>query len=271
MMKFLRHRIGDERLLRLIERMLKAGILEDGLVHASEEGTPQGSIVSPLLSNVYLHYVLDLWFSKRVRKWSQGEAHLFRFADDFVAGFQYRADAMRFRELLAERLEGFGLQLAEEKTRCLEFGRFARDNARRRGTKPEGFTFLGFDHYCGETRTGKFKVKRRTARKKLQASLRKFTDWCQRARRWMTKGEMLRSARQRILGHLNYYAITDNSSRCGEFIYHARRTLFKWLNRKSQRRSYTWEGFRQVLDLMDWPTAKIRKDLSPFRRIHEAT
>lgn len=271
LMKFLRHRIGDERLLRLVERMLKAGILEDGLVYASEAGTPQGSILSPLLSNVYLHYVLDLWFNKRVRKWSQGEAYLFRYADDFVACFQYRADAMRFRELLEERLEGFGLQLAEEKTRCLKFGRFARDAARKRGKRPEGFTFLGFDHYCGKTRTGKFKVKRRTARKKLQASLRKFTEWCQSARRWMTKGEMLRLARQKIIGHLNYYAITDNSSRCGEFVYQATRILFKWLNRKSQRRCYTWEGFRQVMKWLRWPTAKIRNDLNPFRGMNEAT
>lgn len=154
LMKFLRHRIGDERLLRLIEKLLKAGILEDGLVQASEEGTPQGSIVIPLLSNVYLHYLLDFWFTKRVARHSDGQAYLFRYADDFVACFQYRADARRFRQILAERLEGFGLEVAEEKTKCLEFGRFARSNAKRRGSKPEGFTFLASTTTVERPRTG---------------------------------------------------------------------------------------------------------------------
>jgi RNA-directed DNA polymerase len=267
LMKFLAHRIGDKRLLRLIERFLKAGVLEDGLVKASDEGTPQGSILSPLLSNVYLHYVLDLWFNKRVAKrLSRGESSIFRYADDFVACFQYKDDAYNFQRLLRERLEGFNLELAEEKTQTLEFGRFARSNAKKRGEKPKGFTFLGFDHYCGNTKEGHFKVKRRTNRSKLQSGLKKFMQWCERSRRWMPKGEMMRRARARIAGHLNYYAITDNSPRCGEYIYHATRILFKWLNRKSQRNSYTWEGYGQALRKLNWPTNGVRKDLNPCRR-----
>jgi RNA-directed DNA polymerase len=267
MVKFLRHRIGDERVIRLIIRMLKGGILEDGLVHATEEGTPQGSILSPLLSNIYLHYALDLWFNRVVRKQSQGEAYYFRFADDFLACFQYEEDAARFRQRLGDRLEGFGLKLAEDKTQRIAFGRFARANAQQRGEKPKEFTFLGFTHYCGKTREGYFKVKRRTSRKKLGQSLRQFTDWAMKARKVLRVREMIRQARTRVVGHLSYYAITDNTKRCSYYRYRATQILFHWLNRKSQRRAYNWAQFNQVLALLNWPTVTIRKDLNPCRRV----
>jgi group II intron reverse transcriptase/maturase len=266
MVKFLHHRIGDERIIRLIQRMFKSGFMEDGLVYASEEGVPQGSILSPLLSNVYLHYVLDLWFSRRFLKQCRGQAYYFRFADDFVACFQYQADASRFESQLPNRLEGFGLEVAVEKTRCIAFGRFARNQARQRGQKPAEFTFLGFTHYCGKTRNGYFKLKRRTSRKKLGQSLRKFSEWSNKARRMMRKGEMLRSARRRVQGYLNYYAITDNADRCDYYVHRVKHILFKRLNRKSQRKAYTWEGFSQALAYVGWPTVRIQKNLSPYRR-----
>jgi len=266
MKTFLQHRIGDPRIIELIWRMLKGGILEEGLVRATEEGTPQGSILSPLLSNIYLHYVLDLWFRHRVRKQCRGEAYYFRFADDFLACFQYRDDAEVFLKQLSERVNGFGLELAMEKTRCIEFGRFARQTARKRGEKPKEFTFLGFTHYCGKTKAGYFKVKRRTSRKKFGQSLHKFGTWARRARNVLRKGEMLRRARVRIMGHLNYYAITDNAELCKKYVFYATRLLFKWLNRKSQRRAYTWAGFNHALAALDWPTPRIRKDLNSCRR-----
>ena len=265
MLKFLRHRIGDERVIRLIMRMLKSGILEDGLVRASEKGTPQGSILSPLLSNIYLHYVLDLWFSHRIKRQCQGKAYYFRFADDFLACFQYKGDAVLFRNRLKDRIKDFGLQIAEEKTRSIEFGRFARANARRRGGKPQEFTFLGFTHYCGKTRKGNFRIKRRTSRKKFAQSLREFTEWARKSRSVLRKGEMLRRAKVRIDGHLNYYAITDNLWKCSAYRHYATKILFKWLNRKSQRRTYTWKGYLQALKWVGWPRIYTRKNLNPHR------
>lgn len=263
--KFLRHRIGDERLLGLITRMLKSGIMEDGLTHANEEGAAQGSIVSPILSNVYLHYALDLWFEKRVKPHAKGEAYLFRFADDFLCAFQFKEDAENFERSLKDRLEGFGLEIAPEKTRRMEYGPFAIQNAKRKDEKRPSFTFLGFTHYCGRTRHGVFKVKRHTAVKKFRAKLQEYTEWIQKSRGKMSTGELMRSAKARIQGHLNYYAITDNSRMCSSYHYWITRITYKWVNRRSQRLSYSWQEFNQMLKEIHWPTPRIRVNLCPFR------
>lgn len=263
--KFLRHRIGDERMLRLITRMLKAGIMEDGLTQASEEGAPQGSIVSPVLSNIYLHYALDSWFEKRVKPQAKGEAHLFRFADDFLCAFQYKEEAETFERNLKDRLEGFGLEIAPEKTRRMEYGPYAVQNAKRKGEKQPAFTFLGLTYYCGKTRNGVFKVKRHTSLKKFRAKLREYTEWIKGSKGDMPTGELVRRAKARIQGHLNYYAITDNSLMCRKYLCWFTRITFKWLNRRSQRLSYSWNEFNQMLKEVKWPQARIKVNLCPFR------
>ena len=268
LLKFLRQRIGDERVLRLISRMLKAGIMEDGLVQVAEVGTPQGSILSPLLSNVYLHYVLDLWFQRRIRRRCRGEAYLFRFADDFVACFQYQTDADDWLTRLGDRMEEFHLELAQEKTRQLEVGRYARAKAYRRGEKPKEFTFLGMTFYCGKTRYGAFKIKRKTSRKKLGQSLARFTDWIRRYRNLLPTGTLLREAKARVQGHLNYYAITDNAESCQRYMHLTRRALFKWLNRRSQRKAYTWAACQQALRHVGWPQVRMRVNLNPFATLN---
>jgi group II intron reverse transcriptase/maturase len=267
LVKFLRHRIGDERVLRLIIRMLKSGIMEDGIVRASEEGVPQGGNLSPLLSNVYLHYALDLWVERRYKRKCLGEAYYFRFADDFLAGFQYREDAERFLQEMGERLGQFHLALEASKTRLLEFGRFAEEHARRRGERPETFDFLGFTHYCGHTRYGNFKVKRKTAAKKFRAKLKETKEWLQQERSRLKKGELLRRAKLKLQGHLNYYGITDNGEMCHAFKYQMEQLMYKWLNRQSQRRSYTWGRFCDALAWVAWPSATAVHRLDPFRRL----
>jgi RNA-directed DNA polymerase len=266
LMKFLGVRIGDKRVLRLIWRMLKGGVMEDGLVRASEEGTPQGGNLSPLLSNVYLHYALDLWFERRFRRQCRGEAYLFRFADDFLACFQYREDAERFLKELQERLEKFHLEVEPTKTRLLPFGRFARKNAEREGKKPAEFDFLGFTHYCGQTRQGSFMVKRRTSKSKFRAKLKETKVWLRKVRNRLKAGYLLIKAKEKLVGHLNYYAIADNYRMCDSFRTELARLLFKWLNRRSQRRSYTWERFESALAWVEWPSVRIVHNLDPFRR-----
>jgi group II intron reverse transcriptase/maturase len=252
LMKFLGERIGDKRILRLIWRMLRGGVMEDGLTQASEEGTPQGGSLSPLLSNVYLHYVLDLWFERIFRKQCRGEVYFLRFADDFLACFQYREDAARFNAALPERLGKFHLEVEPTKTRLLEFGRFARRAAERAGKQPETFDFLGFTHYCGQTRQGSFKVKRRTSKKKYRAKLKEWQAWLRESRGLVKAGALLRTAKAKLRGHLNYYAITDNLPMCESFKHQVTQLLFKWLNRRSQRRSYNWERFNSALAWVGW-------------------
>ena len=258
LMKFLAHRIEDKRIQRMVKRFLKAGVAEDGNVTVSDEGTPQGGVISPLLANIYLHYALDLWFEKVYRKSCTGFARLIRYADDFVACFQYELDAVKFRRELSKRLCKFGLEVEPTKTRVVKFGRFAVQNAAAKGEKPETFDFLGFTHYCGTRRDGKgFRMKRVTARKKFTAKLKGFKEWLKSARTMKTK-ELWETAKAKLKGHYAYYGVTDNLSGIKRFREEMRKLLFKWLNRRGKRGCLNWQKFEDMLKRFPLPEPRIK-------------
>lgn len=240
LIKMLSLRIRDNAFLRLIRKWLKAGILDtDGKVIHPQAGTPQGGIVSPVLANIYLHYVLDLWYEKVVKPRS-GNSYLCRYADDFVCLFRYREDAERFYRELPERLGKFGLSISEEKTRIVRFSKIDMQAQSR-------FDFLGFEFRWSKSRSGKPHVKRRTSRKKLRQSIRNFTEWCKQNRN-MPLRILIPSLNSKLRGYYNYYGVIDNSKSLWTFSQQLERILFKWLNRRSQRRSYNWDGFKAMLE-----------------------
>lgn len=258
LLKFLAHRIEDKRVQRMVKRFLKAGVAEDGSVTVSDEGTPQGGAISPLLANIYLHYALDLWFEKVYCKSCTGFARLIRYADDFVVCFQYKLDAERFREELGKRLGKFGLEVEPTKTKVMEFGRFAVQNARRRGERAETFDFLGFTHYCGTKRDGKgFRMKRVTARKKFIVKLTIFKEWLKKARILKAR-ELWETAQAKLRGHYNYYGVTDNLSGIKRFGEEVKKLLFKWLNRRGKKNCLNWERFLEMLKRFPLPKPRIR-------------
>ncbi|GBF74966.1 hypothetical protein PA598K_03339 [Paenibacillus sp. 598K] len=261
LMKFLAKRIGDPNIHRLVKRMLIAGIQEDGKFEPTEEGTPQGSAVSPLLANVYLHYVLDLWFEEAVKKQLKGRAEMVRFADDFVCMFQYQEDAERFYYALRKRLEKFNLNVAEEKTKIIRFGRYAAEARKKAGLgKPETFDFLGFTHYCGKSRTGNFRVKRKTSRKKFRQKIKAFDAWMKQARH-QKLAKTLAIAQAKLVGHYQYYGVTDNYERIKAYTYITQKSMWKWLNRRSQRNSYTKEEFYALLKRCEFPRPRIHVNI----------
>jgi len=264
LMKFLAHRIEDKRIQRMVKRFLKAGVAEDGSVTVSDEGTPQGGVISPLLANIYLHYALDRWFEKVYRKSCTGFARLIRYADDFVVCFQYKTDAQRFREELGKRLGKFGLEVEPTKTKVMEFGRFAVQNAKRRGERAETFDFLGLTHYCGTKLDGKgFRMKRVTARKKFIAKLKSFKEWLKKARNLKTK-ELWETAQAKLRGHYNYYGITDNLRGIVRFGEEVKKLLFKWLNRRGKKHCLNWEKFKEMLKRFPLPKPRIRVSMFGF-------
>ncbi len=258
LVKFVEHRIADPRLLRLIRKWLRAGVSEDGKWSKTEVGTPQGSVISPVLANIYLHYVLDLWVSNW-RKSAHGDVIIVRYADDWVMGFQYRKEAERFLHELQGRMAKFGLEPHPEKTRLIEFGRFAAANRSKRGEgKPETFDFLGFTHICAKTRKDKrFIIRRKTIAKRLRAKVKEVKEEILRRRHEPVPelGKWLRSV---VQGHLNYYAVPGNKQSTDAFRSEVMRGWFRALRRRSQKaRNLTWERFKRLV--RTWlPTSRVK-------------
>jgi group II intron reverse transcriptase/maturase len=247
MLRFLEHRIADKRVLRLIRKWLKAGAVEDGERTDVQVGTPQGAVISPLLANIYLHYVFDLWIQRWRSREAKGEVIIVRYADDSVAGFERKADVGRFLEALKERLAKFGLSLNGEKTRVLEFGRFAAQHRARSGlSRPETFDFLGFTHVCSVTReNGRFTVMRLTSSKRMRATLKALRHAI--ARRMHQPIPVIGRWLQRVIrGYFNYHAVPGNSWRLSNFRREVGRAWLHALRRRGQRRRMSWEKFRRV-------------------------
>jgi len=250
-------RIADPNILWLIKKTLTAGVVEDNKWQPTIKGSEQGNLASPVISNIYMHYALALWFDTVFKKDCRGECGLVIFADDFVGTFQYKEEAEKFLVSTQERFALFGLELEPTKTRLVEFGRFAEPNRKNRGEgMPDTFDFLGLTHFCSKShKTGKFRLKRRTARKKFRLKLKEMNLWLKQNRHLRLK-ELTSKLNQKLRGHYQYYGITDNYKSMDNFLYQVNRMLFKWLNRRSQRKSYTWEGYAELLKI--FPLARPR-------------
>jgi group II intron reverse transcriptase/maturase len=264
LIRFMEHRIGDRRIIRLIRKWLKAGVLEDGIVTISDKGTGQGAVISPLLANIYLHYVLDLWAMRWRRREAAGDMIIVRYADDFIIGFQHESDARRFLEEMRERLEKFALSLHPEKTRLIEFGRFAAERRKRRGLgRPETFNFLGFTFICGKTRTGKFQIKRKTRPDRMRAKLKAIKEemWRRIHQPIVEQGKWLWYV---VRGYFNYHAVPTNARALDVFRHHVIDLWRRTLRRRGQKDRTTWERMAQLANawlpkpiiLHPWPSER---------------
>jgi len=245
LMRFLEHDIADKNFLRYIKRFLKAGIMEDMKYHESDKGTPQGGLISPVCANVYLHYVLDMWFDKVVKKQCKGEAHIVRYADDFICMFQYENEANAFYKTLEARLKKFNLELAKDKSKIIRFGRFAKQHSA--DGKTDTFDFLGFTHINGETLTRKYTVLHRTSKKKLKAKKQNVKEWLKENIHGKPS-DTIELLNKKLVGHYKYYGISGNYEGLLKFYRYIRIALYKTLTRRSQRAYLTWRRFRMLLE-----------------------
>ena len=268
MMKFLRVRINDPSFLLLISRFLKAGYLDAGVFVSTERGTPQGGNLSPALSNIFLHYVLDLWFEKRIKPQAKGACYLVRYADDFVCMVQYQDDAQYIEQVLRDRFAKFGLELHSEKTRTISFGRYERANAQRQQRRANTFDFLGFTHFCGTSRKGKFIVGRQTSRKKFRQKCTEMNDWLRKIRNHTKAKDWWPTLAAKLRGHYQYYGVSGNMRSLNRLYLMTVRLTRKWLNRRSQRKRFYWKGFIEYLKHYPLPRPRIAHNfytLSPMK------
>ena len=247
LMEFLGRRINDPSLLRIIGRFLIAGYKDSGLLVESVKGVPQGGTLSPMLANIFLHYVLDEWMEKEIRPQVTGECHLIRYADDFIILVQFKEEAYRVVELLRNRFAQYGLELHPEKTRVMSFGKYEGVNAQRQDRKANTFDFLGLTHYCTKSRHGFFLVGRRTMAKKFRKKIGELTAWFKTVRNMLKLSELWKVLAAKLRGHYQYYGISGNYRGIYRYYLCAKRIAFKWLNRRSQRKSFNWEQFAKYL------------------------
>jgi RNA-directed DNA polymerase len=264
LVRFLKHRIGDPRIIRLIQKWLKAGVLEEGVVTVSETGTGQGSVISPLLANIYLHYAFDLWAKRWRQREASGDMIILRYADDIVVGFQHETDACRFLDMMRDRLEEFSLTLHPEKTRLIEFGRYAARNRKRRGLgKPETFTFLGFTFICGTSRRGYFLIHRKSRRDRMTTKLKEIKEELRR-RMHQPIPEQGKWLKQVVTGYFAYHAVPTNSRALASFRYHVTNLWRRTLRHRSQKDDTTWDRIKKLADdylprpkiLHPWPSER---------------
>jgi len=246
LMEMIERRISDGSVLQLIRKWIQVGVIDEGRLLVSETGTGQGQTISPLLANVYLHYVLDEWFKNEVKPRLRGAAHEIRFADDAVLCFQYREDAEKVMEVLPKRFAKYGLTLHPEKTRLVDFGRYAEEHAKRQGKKPATFDFLGFTHICARSRRGKFTVNVRTMKKRLRRGLKAIAEWCQKNRHEPVE-EQQQTLNAKLRGHYQYYGLPTNSRSIWKFYRGVCRIWRKWLNRRTRGKRLTWENYTELL------------------------
>lgn len=254
MIECLNQKINDPNFRSIIIKFLKAGVIEQGKYSQTQQGTPQGGILSPLLANIYLHYVLDLWFEYKEKKNIKGYTEIIRYADDFIIGAQTKPEAYQISQDLKARLKKFGLEVSAEKTRIIEFGRFAQENVKNRGKrKPDTFGFLGFTHYCSKSRKGKFLLKLKTSSKRQSRALKEMNLWLKKVRNKLTAKQIWSVLASKLQGHYNYYGVSSNSRSINTYHYWTRRLVFKWMNRRSQKKSFSWTKFDHYTRLYPLP------------------
>jgi group II intron reverse transcriptase/maturase len=249
----LKEKIKDPKFMRYISRMFKSGVLAEGDLTINEEGVPQGSICSPVMSNIFAHFAIDTWIEEMVKPVCKGSVELFRYADDGVICCQYEADALRIRQTLGKRLEKFKLQLNEEKTKLVSFDKKAAAQGIKQGT----FDFLGFTFYWGRSKTGRIIPKLRTRSKTLTTKLKKVNEWAKLIRNARPLKAIWKTLKAKMRGHIQYYGVTHNSGKVNQFIQGTRRIMFKWLNKRSQRKSFTWKKFELFIERNPLPKARI--------------